>query len=174
MQNNSFDLIIIGAGPGGYVGAIRASQLGMNVACIEKRPTLGGTCLNVGCIPSKALLNASEHFASAASGTLGKLGISLGSVALDLKQMMQSKSDIVDTLTGGIDFLFKKNKITRLEGSATITGAGSVTIVDGKDKGDYKAGKIMIATGSHPSILPARHQARLANWASRLDRLRLI
>jgi Pyruvate/2-oxoglutarate dehydrogenase complex, dihydrolipoamide dehydrogenase (E3) component, and related enzymes len=80
MQNNSFDLIIIGAGPGGYVGAIRASQLGMNVACIEKRSTLGGTCLNVGCIPSKALLNASEHFASAASGTLGKLGISLGSV----------------------------------------------------------------------------------------------
>ena len=154
MQNNSFDLIIIGAGPGGYVGAIRASQLGMNVACTEKRPTLGGTCLNVGCIPSKALLNASEHFASAASGTLGKLGISLGSVALDLKQMMQSKSDIVDTLTGGIDFLFKKNKITRLEGSATITGAGSVTIVDGKDKGDYKAGKIMIATGSHPSSLP--------------------
>ena len=94
MQNNSFDLIIIGAGPGGYVGAIRASQLGMNVACIEKRPTLGGTCLNVGCIPSKALLNASEHFVGAASGTLGKLGISLGSVALDLKQMMQSKSDV--------------------------------------------------------------------------------
>lgn len=154
MQNNSFDLIIIGAGPGGYVGAIRASQLGMNVACIEKRPTLGGTCLNVGCIPSKALLNASEHFASAASGTLGKLGISLGSVALDLKQMMQSKSDIVDTLTGGIDFLFKKNKITRLEGSARIDGAGAVTIVDGKDKGSYSTDKIMIATGSHASSLP--------------------
>ena len=150
MQDNSFDLIVIGAGPGGYVGAIRAAQLGMNVACIEKRPTLGGTCLNVGCIPSKALLNASEHFASAASGALGKMGVTLGSVSLDLQQMMKSKSDIVDTLTGGIDFLFKKNKITRLEGSATISGAGSVTISDGKDK----AAKIMIATGSHPSSLP--------------------
>ncbi|MBL6595294.1 MAG: dihydrolipoyl dehydrogenase [Candidatus Puniceispirillum sp.] len=154
MQENRFDLIVIGAGPGGYVGAIRAAQLGMKVACIEKRPTLGGTCLNVGCIPSKALLNASEHFASAGSGSLGKIGVTLGSVSLDLQQMMKSKSDIVETLTGGIDFLFKKNKITRLEGSATITGAGSVTISEGKDKGDYKAAKILIATGSHPSSLP--------------------
>lgn len=114
MQDNSFDLIVIGAGPGGYVGAIRAAQLGMNVACIEKRPTLGGTCLNVGCIPSKALLNASEHFASAASGALGKMG-SRYSVSLDLQQMMKSKSDIVDTLTGGIDFLFKKTRLPGLK-----------------------------------------------------------
>ena len=108
MQKTSFDLIVIGAGPGGYVGAIRAAQLGMNVACIDRRATLGGTCLNVGCIPSKALLNASEHFANAASGSLGNMGVSVGKVTLDLDQMMQSKSDIVGTLTGGIDFLFKK------------------------------------------------------------------
>ena len=116
MQNTSFDLIVIGAGPGGYVGAIRAAQLGMNVACIDRRATLGGTCLNVGCIPSKALLNASEHYANAASGSLRDMGISVGKVKLDIDQMMQSKSDIVSTLTGGIDFLFKKNRITRLEG----------------------------------------------------------
>jgi dihydrolipoamide dehydrogenase len=154
MQNTSFDLIVIGAGPGGYVGAIRAAQLGMKVACIEKRATLGGTCLNVGCIPSKALLNASEHFANAASGSLGNMGVSVGKVTLNLHQMMQSKSDIVGTLTGGIDFLFKKNKITRLEGSASIIGPGKIKIVVGKDKGDYQAERIMIATGSHPSSLP--------------------
>ena len=151
---SKFDLIVIGAGPGGYVGAIRAAQLGMSVACIERRSTLGGTCLNVGCIPSKALLNASEHFATAASGNLDALGIQLGSVKLDLGQMMKSKDDIVGTLTGGIDFLFKKNKVTRLEGSARITGAGKVLVTDGKDKGDYTADKIMIATGSHASSLP--------------------
>ena len=154
MQSSSFDLIVIGAGPGGYVGAIRAAQLGMNVACIEKRSTLGGTCLNVGCIPSKALLNASEHFAIAASGNLASMGISVGTVKLDLPAMMKSKTDIVSTLTGGIDFLFKKNKITRLEGTASITGAGKITVTDGKDKGDYTAEKILIATGSHPSSLP--------------------
>jgi dihydrolipoamide dehydrogenase len=151
---SKFDLIVIGAGPGGYVGAIRAAQLGMTVACIEKRPTLGGTCLNVGCIPSKALLNASEHYAAAASGDLGGLGIQLGAVTLDLPQMMKSKDGIVDTLTGGIDFLFKKNKVTRLQGGARITAAGKVSITDGKDKGDYGADKILIATGSHPSSLP--------------------
>ena len=111
MENTSFDLIVIGAGPGGYVGAIRAAQLGMNVACIDRRATLGGTCLNVGCIPSKALLNASEHFANAASGSLDNMGVSVGKVTLDLDQMMQSKSDIVGTLTGGIDFLFKNSNV---------------------------------------------------------------
>ena len=154
MQNNRFDLIVIGGGPGGYVGAIRAAQLGMNVACIEKRATLGGTCLNVGCIPSKALLNASEHFANAATGSLGEMGVSVGKVTLDLKRMMKSKSKVVETLTGGIDFLFKKNKITRLEGNANITAPGKINVVDGKDKGNYQAEKIMIATGSHPSSLP--------------------
>ena len=154
MSNENFDLIVIGAGPGGYVGAIRAAQLGMRVACIEKGASLGGTCLNVGCIPSKALLNASEHYASAASGHLASMGVAIGSVKLDLAAMMQSKSDIVLGLTTGIDFLFKKNKITRLEGTARIDGAGMVTIVDGKDKGSYKSKKIMIATGSHASSLP--------------------
>ena len=154
MNNKNFDLIVIGAGPGGYVGAIRAAQLGMRVACIEKRPTLGGTCLNVGCIPSKALLNASEHYANAASGHLASMGVAIGAVKLDLPAMMQSKDDIVSGLTTGIDFLFKKNKITRLEGSARIDGAGAVTIVDGKDKGSYSTDKIMIATGSHASSLP--------------------
>ena len=154
MQNTSFDIIVIGAGPGGYVGAIRAAQLGMSVACIDRRATLGGTCLNVGCIPSKALLNASEHFASAASGSLSNMGVSVGKVALDLNQMMQSKSDIVGKLTSGIDFLFKKNKITRLEGTASIISPGKIKIVTGKDKGEYQTEKIMIATGSHPSNLP--------------------
>jgi len=154
MSHDMFDLIVIGAGPGGYVGAIRAAQLGMRVACIDKRPTLGGTCLNVGCIPSKALLNASEYYASAASGQLAAMGVKVGAVTLDLPAMMQSKTDIVSTLTTGIEFLFKKNKITRLEGAARIDGAGVVTIVDGKDEGTYKAAKIMIATGSHPSGLP--------------------
>jgi len=154
MSDKNFDLIVIGAGPGGYVGAIRAAQLGMRVACIEKRPTLGGTCLNVGCIPSKALLNASEHYANAASGYLASMGVAIGAVKLDLPAMMQSKDDIVSGLTTGIDFLFKKNKITRLEGSARIDGAGAVTIVDGKDKGSYSTDKIMIATGSHASSLP--------------------
>ena len=154
MSNENFDLIVIGAGPGGYVGAIRAAQLGMRVACIEKRASLGGTCLNVGCIPSKALLNASEHYASAASGHLASMGVAIGSVKLDLAAMMQSKLDIVSGLTTGIDFLFKKNKITRLEGTARIDGTGAVTIVDGKDKGSFTSGKIMIATGSHASQLP--------------------
>jgi len=154
MQNISFDLVVIGAGPGGYVGAIRAAQLGMNVACVDRRATLGGTCLNVGCIPSKALLNASEHFANAASGSLGNMGVSVGKVTLDLNQMMQSKNDIVGSLTGGIDFLFKKNRITRLEGTASITASGKIKITDGKDKGDYQTEKIMIATGSTPSSLP--------------------
>ena len=154
MQDKNFDIIVIGAGPGGYVAAIRAAQLGMNVACIEKRKELGGTCLNVGCIPSKALLNASEYFVSAASGSLGEIGVSIGSVKLDLGKMMQSKNDIVNSLTGGIDFLFKKNKITRLEGVARINAPGKVQITDGKNKGNYRAEKILIATGSSPSDLP--------------------
>ena len=130
MSETHFDLIVIGAGPGGYVAAIRAAQLGMNVACIEKRETLGGTCLNVGCIPSKALLNASEHYAAAAGGELAGLGITLGSVKLDLAKMMQGKDEIVGSLTGGIDLLFKKNKITRLQGAARIEGAGKVSVSD--------------------------------------------
>ena len=154
MTDSNFDLIVIGAGPGGYVASIRAAQLGMNVACIDRRETLGGTCLNVGCIPSKALLNASEHYANAAGDGLANLGIKTGAVKLDLAQMMASKDSIVGNLTSGIDFLFKKNKVTRLHGTARIDGAGSVTITEGKDKGSYKAENILIASGSHPSSLP--------------------
>ena len=99
MSEASFDLIVIGGGPAGYVAAIRASQLGMTVACIDKRDTLGGTCLNVGCIPSKALLNASEKFAEASSGALEGLGVKISSVKLDLDAMMESKDNIVSGLT---------------------------------------------------------------------------
>jgi len=149
-----FDLIVIGAGPGGYVAAIRAAQLGMKVACVDKRETLGGTCLNVGCIPSKALLNTSEKYADAANGHLDHMGISFGKVALDLEAMMASKDKIVKTLTGGIEMLFKKNKVTRLTGTAKITKSGEVTLTDGADKGTYQADKILIASGSVPTSLP--------------------
>lgn len=154
MSETNFDLIIIGAGPGGYVAAIRAAQLGMNVACIDRRSSLGGTCLNVGCIPSKALLNASEHFAAASGDTLAKLGVKTAGVKLDLPQMMASKDEIVSGLTTGIEFLFKKNKVTRLQGSAQIAGSGAVTVSDGPDKGHYSCHQILIASGSHASSLP--------------------
>ena len=154
MSETTFDLIVIGAGPGGYVAAIRAAQLGMKVACVEKRHALGGTCLNVGCIPSKALLNASEHYANAAGGKLAALGVSLGAVKLDLDVMMAGKDEIVTGLTTGIDFLFKKNKVTRLHGAARITAPGKVHVSDGADAGDYAAEKILIASGSHASSLP--------------------
>ena len=154
MAEQEFDLIVIGAGPGGYVAAIRAAQLGMKVACVDKRETLGGTCLNVGCIPSKALLHASEKFAAAQSGELAELGVSLGSVKLDLNAMMSKKDNVVSSLTGGIDLLFAKNKVKRLTGFAKITATGEVTITEGKDKGNYKADNILIATGSEPASLP--------------------
>lgn len=154
MSEASFDLIVIGGGPAGYVAAIRASQLGMTVACIDKRDTLGGTCLNVGCIPSKALLNASEKFAEASSGALEGLGVKISSVKLDLDAMMESKDNIVSGLTSGIAHLFKKNKITRLTGSATITAQGTVELTDGPDKGVFSAERILIATGSVPTSLP--------------------
>ena len=154
MSKTAFDLIVIGAGPGGYVAAIRAAQLGMKVACVDKRETLGGTCLNVGCIPSKALLNASEKYAEARSGKMADLGITVGQVKLDLKAMMGRKDEIVSGLTGGISMLFAKNKVTRLTGLASISAPGEVTITEGKDKGTYSAERILIATGSVPSSLP--------------------
>ena len=149
MSEASFDLIVIGGGPAGYVASIRAAQLGMNVACVDKRETLGGTCLNVGCIPSKALLNASEKYQDAASGKLGDLGVSVGAVKLDLKAMMASKEKIVSGLTGGIDHLFKKNKITRLTGSAKLKGDGVVEVISGKKVTSYSAEKILILSLIH-------------------------
>src|SRR2546423_6723305 len=118
-----FDLIVIGAGPGGYVCAIRAAQLGMKVACVEKRKTLGGTCLNIGCIPSKALLQSSEKYAEA-QHALAEHGIGVGDIKLDLATMLQRKDKVVDQNTKGIEFLFKKNKVAWIQGAARITGAG--------------------------------------------------
>jgi dihydrolipoamide dehydrogenase len=148
------DLIVIGAGPGGYVAAIRAAQLGMKVTVVEKRATLGGTCLNVGCIPSKALLNSSEKYAEAASGELAKYGITLARPKLDIGVMMKAKDDVVGSLTTGIDHLFRKNKITRVEGLATITSPGEVRVTNGENSETLKAERILIATGSEPASLP--------------------
>ncbi|MFM2409247.1 MAG: hypothetical protein RL481_75 [Pseudomonadota bacterium] len=145
-----YDLIVIGAGPGGYVAAIRAAQLGLKTACVESRETLGGTCLNVGCIPSKALLHASELYEEAHSGALAKFGVDFKSVSLNLDQMHAEKTKAVGELTGGIEFLFKKNKVDWLKGHAAFTGTNSVEVA-GKT---YTADKIMIATGSSVTPLP--------------------
>ena len=150
MSEIEYDLIVIGGGPGGYVAAIRAAQLGMKVACVEKRATLGGTCLNVGCIPSKALLNSSEKFQEAQHELAGH-GIDVSGVKLDLKKMMARKDKVVADLTGGIAFLFKKNKIDWIEGWGSIAAPGEVSVkpVSGKGKAkSIKAERILIATGS--------------------------
>jgi dihydrolipoamide dehydrogenase len=145
---NEHDLIIIGGGPGGYVAAVRAAQLGLNAACVELEDKLGGTCLRVGCIPSKALLEASERFEEA-SKHLGDFGITASDVSFDLSKMMQRKESIVDGLTGGIDYLFKKNKITRYKGRGSFVSQGRVDVeaVDGQ-KTELSAKHILIATGS--------------------------
>ncbi len=145
-----YDLIVIGAGPGGYVAAIRAAQLGLKTACVESRETLGGTCLNVGCIPSKALLHASELYHEAHAGALAKFGVDFKSVSLNLDAMHAEKAKAVGELTGGIEFLFKKNKVDWLKGHAAFTGANSIDVA-GKS---YTADKIMIATGSSVTPLP--------------------
>jgi dihydrolipoamide dehydrogenase len=147
MNDTEFDLIVIGAGPGGYVAAIRAAQLGMKTACIDKRGTWGGTCLNVGCIPSKALLHSSEKFEEAQEN-LAEHGVKVGKVELDLDALMARKDKVVGDLTKGIDFLFKKNKVTGIVGAAKIIAPGKVEVeADGKTE-TYAAKKIMIATGS--------------------------
>ena len=150
MAEHDYDLIVIGAGPGGYVAAIRAAQLGLKTACVESRETLGGTCLNVGCIPSKALLHASEIFHEAQSGSLAKFGIDFKGVSLNLDQMHAEKAKAVGELTGGVEFLFKKNKVDWLKGHAAFTSANCVD-VEGKS---YTAKNIMIATGSSVMPLP--------------------
>ena len=145
-----FDVLVIGAGPGGYVAAIRAAQLGLKTACAESRETLGGTCLNVGCIPSKALLHASELFEEAAHGTMAKWGIKAGNVELDLDAMHASRRDAVKGLTQGIEFLFKKNKVEWLKGRAAFESADSVRVGDRV----VRAKNIVIATGSSVTPLP--------------------
>lgn len=150
MADYDYDVLVIGSGPGGYVAAIRAAQLGLRTACAESRETLGGTCLNVGCIPSKALLNASALFHEASSGALARHGVRLGAVSLDLPAMLADKDEAVKGLTGGIEFLFRKNKIDWLKGHATFTDAHSVTVA-GKA---VTAKNIIIATGSSVTPLP--------------------
>ena len=152
MPTAQHDLIVIGAGPGGYVAAIRAAQLGMNVGCIEKEPVLGGTCLRIGCIPSKALLESTELYHEAQT-SFASHGIRVSGVSADLKAMLDRKDKIVATLTRGVDSLFKKNKITRYAGHATIQGPGKL-LVEGADKTELTAKNIIIATGSKPATLP--------------------
>ena len=145
----TFDLIVIGSGPGGYVCAIRAAQLGMNVACVEKRDTLGGTCLNVGCIPSKALLQSSENFAETTHAWADH-GIVVEGVKLDLARMQARKSEVVGANVKGVEFLFKKNKIKWLKGEGRISAPGKVSVAGV----EYAAKNIVIATGSESMPLP--------------------
>ena len=151
---NKFDLVVIGAGPGGYVAAIRAAQLGLKVACVDKRETLGGTCLNVGCIPSKALLSASEKYIDA-SKNFSEIGIELSGLKINLEKMLSKKDRVVAELTKGIQFLFKKNNVMRFHGEAVIKSASEieVTSVDGKAT-QLQTDKIIIAVGSEPICLP--------------------
>jgi dihydrolipoamide dehydrogenase len=153
-MTDSYDVVIIGGGPGGYVAAIRAAQLGLSTACVEKRGALGGTCLNVGCIPSKALLQSSHLYDMA--GELAHHGVKVGGVELDLDTMMTRKNEVVRTLTKGIEGLFKKNKVDYLIGAGTITGADEVTFKpsDGGDTRTIKTENIIIATGSDIARLP--------------------
>jgi dihydrolipoamide dehydrogenase len=155
MANECFDLVIIGTGPGGYVAAIRAAQLGMKVAVVEKRATFGGTCLNVGCIPSKALLQSS-HLFEQAGHDLGVHGIVLAPPKLDFAQLMKRKSEVVDATTKGVAFLFRKNKITAFQGTGRIEKAGSVVVLgdDGAVKDTLSARNILIASGSEVIPLP--------------------
>lgn len=146
-------MVVIGGGPGGYVAAIRAAQLGLNVACIEKDSALGGTCLRVGCIPSKALLESSERYVEAKSH-LSTHGVNVSDVQLDLGTMLKRKDSIVTTLTKGIDGLFKKNKITRYLGTGTIKAPGLVVAETKEGTVEISAKHIVIATGSKPTVLP--------------------
>ena len=147
-MSEKFDVIIIGAGPGGYVAAIRCAQLGLKTACVEKRKSLGGTCLNIGCIPSKALLSSSEKFEEA-EHHFADIGIEV-KPKLDLKKMMGFKTEVVEANTKGVEFLFKKNKVTRIEGAGEIVEAGKVSV----DGTIYEAENIIIATGSDVVSLP--------------------
>jgi len=150
MADYDFDVLIIGAGPGGYVAAIRAAQLGLRTACVESRETLGGTCLNVGCIPSKAMLHASEFYNDAKNGMMAKLGVKMDNVSLDLDTMHEQRRDAVKQLTAGVAFLFKKNKVEWLKGQASFTGKDSVEVAGHT----YRAKNIVIATGSSVTPLP--------------------
>ena len=148
-MSESFDVIVIGAGPGGYVCALRAAQLGLKVGCVERRATLGGTCLNIGCIPSKALLQSSENFEEA-THSFKEHGVIIESVKLDLARMQARKGEVVSANVKGVEFLFKKNKVTWLKGEARLAGEGRVVV----DSTEYTAKSIVIATGSESIPLP--------------------
>jgi dihydrolipoyl dehydrogenase len=169
-----YDVVVIGAGPGGYVAAIRAAQLGLRAAAIDSRASLGGTCLNIGCIPSKALLQSSEKFAEARLG-LTEHGITAGNIGLDLAAMMARKDKVVATLTRGVEFLFRKNKVDWLKGRARIAAPGRVAIEKGAGAEEVEAGAIVIATGSESIALPglAIDEARVVSstGALALDRV---
>ena len=149
----SFDLIVIGGGPGGYVCAIRASQLGLKTACVESRGALGGTCLNVGCIPSKSLLNLSENF-SKAKKDFRNQGIEIEGIKLNIEKMMSNKNKSVQVLTKGVEFLFKKNKVTYIKGKGVLFSKNDIVVYENNKKTSYKAKNIVIATGSSVSSLP--------------------
>ena len=149
-----YDVTVIGSGPGGYIAAIRCAQLGMKTAIIEKYNTLGGTCLNVGCIPSKALLDSSEHYHNAAH-TFGEHGIELKELKVNLKQMIDRKAAVVSQVTGGVDFLMKKNKIDVFHGMGSFIDKNTIKVTDAEGKEtQVETDKAIIATGSKPSSLP--------------------
>ena len=150
---STYDVAVIGSGPGGYVAAIRAAQLGLKVACIEKEKALGGTCLNIGCIPSKALLEASAHFAFLTHHAKD-FGILCDAPHLNLSQMMKKKEEAVKASSSGIDYLFKKNKIDRITGKARLLSPNSLEVVNGNEKEQLTAKNIILATGSEPISLP--------------------
>ena len=150
---DNFDLIVIGGGPGGYVCAIRAAQLGLKTACIESRGALGGTCLNVGCIPSKSLLNLSENFHKAKKD-FNQQGIEIEGIKLNIEKMMSNKNKSIQVLTKGVEFLFKKNKVTYIKGKGVIFSKNDVVVYDNNKKTTYKTKNIVIATGSEVSSLP--------------------
>ena len=152
-MSEKFQAIVIGGGPGGYVCAIRLSQLGIKTACVESRSSLGGTCLNIGCIPSKSLLNLSENFHKVKH--FSNLGIEISAVKLNLEKMMKNKDKVVTILTKGIEFLFKKNKVTHYKGTGSFKSATQVSIIDDKKKETIiDSDKIIISTGSEPISLP--------------------
>ncbi len=153
---DNFDLVVIGGGPGGYVCAIRAAQLGLKTACVESRGALGGTCLNVGCIPSKSLLNLSENFHKAKKD-FNKQGIEIDGIKLNIEKMMTNKNKSIQVLTKGVEFLFKKNKVTYIKGKGVLFSNNDVVVYENNKKTNYKTKNIVIATGSEVASLPGVH-----------------
>ena len=151
MASKEFDLVVIGAGPGGYTAAIRAAQLGMKAACVEKEERPGGTCLRVGCIPSKALLEATRIYSRLKDGSLSKWGLAVGEARVDVPAMMRQKDRTVETLARGIEGLFRKNGVTHIRGTARLTGTGRVEV---EGAGMLQSRRILIATGSRPATIP--------------------